>query len=116
MDTTLTTIQIANPKPPKVQAAPETRKSGKELPVSGNSEPPEPPPKTIEKAVQQIQTYLSDSQRQLQFHIHEGSGRTVMTVLNPITGETIRQIPAEEVLKMAAAIQHEGLHFVSTTA
>ena len=116
MDITLSTIQIANSKPPEVQAAPETRKTGKDLPVSGNNEPPEPPPKTIEKAVQQIQTYLSDSQRQLQFHVHEGSGRTVMTVLNPVTGETIRQIPAEEVLKMAAAMQHEGPHFVSETA
>lgn len=90
--------------------------SGKKLPDTGNSPPPQPTPQDMAKAVQQIQSFLSDSQRQLQFRLDESSGRTVITVKNPQTGETIRQIPAEEVLKLAAAMQQQGPHFISETA
>ena len=100
----------------KPVSRPPVQKNGNNLPESGKKSPPRPTPQDIQKAVQQIQTYLSDSQRQLQFRVDEGSGRTVMTVINPLTKETIRQIPAEEVLALAAAMRSEGFHVISDTA
>jgi flagellar protein FlaG len=78
------------------------------LPAGGESLPKTaapPPPERVAQAVQQIQSYLNDSQRQLQFQIDQGSGRTIVRVVNPETGELIRQIPSEEAVKLAAAIK-----------
>jgi flagellar protein FlaG len=100
-----TTTTPARPKP--------AAESGRTLPANGNKPPPAPSVEDIQKAVQQIQSYLSSSQRQLQFTLDEGSGRTVITVMNPLTGEKIRQIPAEEVVAMSAAMQQQGLHLIS---
>jgi hypothetical protein len=58
----------------------------------------------VAKAITQIEGYLATSQRQLRFQVDEGSGRTVIRVVNPDNGELVRQIPSEEVLKVAAAI------------
>lgn len=91
-------------------AAREGSHDGKDLPVSGNSAPtpPPPPPSGVEKAVAQIKAWLSDSSRELAFQIDEDSGRTVITVTNPATGEIIRQIPSEEALRFAASLAARG--------
>jgi len=90
--------------------------SGKTLPAAGSQLPPPPPPVDVQKAVRQIQSYLSESQRALQFRLDDSSGKPVMTVTNPETGEVIRQIPGEEVLKMAAAIQGGGARLLDALA
>ena len=42
--------------------------------------------------------------RKLQFSVDDSSGRTVIKVLDPQTDEIIRQIPSEEVLRLAERI------------
>jgi len=93
-----------------------TRTDGKAEPASGNAEstsgkelPPVPDIASVERAVKQINTYLSNSQRALNFSIHEASGRTVIRVVNPETDEFIRQIPSAEVLRIAAEMRQKGL-------
>lgn len=90
--------------------------SGKELPDSGKQPPEKVEPVSLRGAVEQIETYLSSSQRSLQFRLDENSGRPVMTVTNPATGEVIRQVPGDEVLKMAAAIETGGTRLIDTLA
>ena len=51
--------------------------------------------------VEQINRYLTDSKRNLVFHVDEGSGRTVIRVINPETKEVIREIPPSETLVLA---------------
>jgi flagellar protein FlaG len=95
----------------KPQRPPEA--GGSFMPVAGKSAPPErsqPPPATIDNAIEQIRTYLSESKRQLNFERDDSSGRTIIRVLDPVSGEVIRQIPSEEVLKIAAFIEAQGLH------
>lgn len=87
---------------------------GKNLPPTGNSAPEAPPVVDLQGAVKQIETYLSSSQRSLQFRLDDVSGKPVMTVMNPQTGEVIRQIPGDEVLQMAAAIRKGGAHLIDT--
>jgi len=118
MDVQLTTSQNSvTPARPDAQtkAAPrQAPDSGKVLPAGGDRKPPPPPPK-LEKAVQQIKSFLSESQRTLQFRVDKQSGRTVITVINPRTQETIRQIPEEQVLRLAAEMQRRGPGFISET-
>lgn len=95
------------PAPAKPQAA----EGGKGLPPAGNKPPPArhaTPAMTMERAVEQIRSYLRDSQRQLDFQFDESSGRTIIKVINPVSGEVIRQIPSEEVLQLAAALDAKG--------
>lgn len=104
-----------SPAPVADRRAPEpAQPSGKNLPAAGNSQPPAPEPIDVQRAVEQIQTYLSSSQRSLQFRIAEDLGRPIMLVTNPETGEVIRQVPGEEVQKMASAIAQGGSGLVDT--
>ena len=72
---------------------------------SGNNLPPETQPAAIPKeqvqaAVQQIQKFLADSQRSLEFHVDESSGIAVVTVRDS-NGDLIRQMPNEETVHLA---------------
>lgn len=65
---------------------------------------------SLESAVQDMAASVQHRQRALQFSVDESSGRTVITVLDKITAEVIRQIPSEEVLSLAARMRDgEGL-------
>ena len=99
---------------------PDNAATGKTLPEDGKKVPPAatpaPTPDRVEQAVQQIQSYLNDNQRQLQFQVDSSSGRTIVRVVNPETSELIRQIPSEEVLVLARAIGNQGGRIISDLA
>ncbi len=103
-----------------IKSRPENGATGKALPDDGKKVPPEtnrePTPDRVEQAVQQIQSYLNDNQRQLQFQVDSSSGRTIVRVVNPETKELIRQIPSEEVLVLARAIGNQGGRIISDLA
>jgi flagellar protein FlaG len=66
----------------------------------------EPPSQQkLQAAVEQINSYLKASSRELRFQIDQQSGEVVVRVRNASTGEVIRQIPNEEALRMAHALQ-----------
>jgi len=70
--------------------------------------PPEPVSKEqVQAAVQQIQKYLADSQRTLEFHIDESSGTPVVMVRDA-NGDLIRQIPSAETLHIAQILKDKG--------
>ncbi|MEE4384000.1 MAG: flagellar protein FlaG [Pseudomonadales bacterium] len=60
--------------------------------------------KAVERAVESVERYVSDLARDLQFSVHESSGRTVITVTERGTQRVIRQIPSEEMLALAERI------------
>jgi flagellar protein FlaG len=107
------TLRLPSPTG-KPGTGPSPAESGKDLPASGNAQPVEVQPIDLSGAVKQIETYLSSSQRALSFRVDENSGRPVMTVTNPETGEVIRQVPGDEVLQMAAAIESGGARLLDT--
>lgn len=61
----------------------------------------------LETAVSQLNDYVQTVNRTLAFSIDEDSGRTVIRVFNRDTNELIRQIPAEQTLKLAAALEKQ---------
>lgn len=54
--------------------------------------------------VQRIQQYLRESGRDLDFRVDADTDRMVITVRDQATGEVIRQIPSEEVLRIARSV------------
>jgi len=91
--------------PAKTAAA--VPKGGNDAPASGNAAP-DPTQLDLKRSVEELAAYMSNSARGLRFHVDDGSGRTVVTVVNPNSGEVIRQIPSEEVLHLAAALRQRG--------
>jgi len=61
----------------------------------------------IAKAVEQLSSHVQTLNRDLQFSVEEelGMGRTVVKVLDSETKEVIRQIPSEEVIKIAKQLK-----------
>lgn len=71
---------------------------------------PEPEPQQLRAAVKEIQEKVGNSTTQLQFTVDEDTGRTIVSVIDAETRQVVRQIPAEEVMRMARAIDRlQGL-------
>lgn len=109
-------IQGAAPAAPAQSAKGPAKASGKQAPPAGKELPPAPTIQNVDRAVKQIKAFLSSTQRQLDFQLDDNSGRTIIRVTNPETGELIRQIPSEEVLKLAASIQSGGFQLINLSA
>jgi flagellar protein FlaG len=62
-------------------------------------------PAELEGAVRDLNDYVQNLQRSLQFNIDEDSGHTIIRVVDANTDEVIRQIPSEEVLALARHIR-----------
>lgn len=67
---------------------------------------------TLQEAVARLEAFVREMQRELEFRIDEASGRVVVSVIDSLTGELIRQIPGEEVLRLAARLDAAGLQFL----
>jgi uncharacterized FlaG/YvyC family protein len=63
----------------------------------------------LQAAVEGINRFLRDSQRQFVFQVDLKSGKETVTIVNPATGEVIRQIPSAQVLEAAANLQQAGM-------
>jgi flagellar protein FlaG len=71
---------------------------------------------TIEAVARRLDSYLKGVSRSLEFRVDQASGRTVCTVLDGETGDVIRQIPNEEVLRMAEMVQDQTIVLMSERA
>ncbi|MBJ9975439.1 flagellar protein FlaG [Pseudomonas sp. S75] len=58
----------------------------------------------VKHAVSQIEEFMKQTQRKLQFSTDEESGKIVVKVVASETGELIRQIPSEEALRIAHSL------------
>lgn len=82
--------------------------SGKVVARDGEGLPSEAqasPPADVAATVRKLNDLMAERQRSLSFRVDEASGRTVITVLDAVTSEVVRQIPSEEVLALARALE-----------
>jgi flagellar protein FlaG len=94
----------AVPHPPAVDKAPgvgrnERAANGQNLPPHVAQEARDE--KLVESVVSRISDFVQSFQRDLHFTVDKDSGRTVIKVIDSQTEELIRQIPAEETLRIA---------------
>ena len=65
----------------------------------------EPSVVDVQETVNALNELAQNSRRELQFSVHDKSGRTVITVIDSATDEVVRQIPSEEVLDVKERLQ-----------
>ncbi len=66
----------------------------------------------LEEAIERLNDQVAQNARELGFSIDEATDRLVIKVTNKETGELVRQIPAEAVLKIADSLSDlRGLLF-----
>ncbi len=59
----------------------------------------------LEAVVKDVEDYLSEMSIKLSFKIHKETGDVVVQVLNEKSGEVIRQLPPEDVLKLREKLE-----------
>ena len=80
------------------------------------AKPKQQAPADIEAVAKQLESFLRRVSRSLEFHVDEASGRMVCSVRDAQTGDLIRQIPNEEVLRMAELAHDETIVLVNERA
>jgi len=109
-DDGMTVKPVAMPAPVQVAApAAQAQAKVKQAPV-------EVKPADIQKVAQQLESFLKRVSRELEFHVDDASGRMVCSVRDAETGDLIRQIPNEEVLRLAELAQDQTIVLVNERA
>ena len=55
----------------------------------------------LEKVVSQLNAYIQNTQRDVDFSVDDATGRVVVRVIDSVSEEVIRQIPSEEMLAIS---------------
>ncbi|PCI56633.1 MAG: flagellar biosynthesis protein FlaG [Gammaproteobacteria bacterium] len=61
-------------------------------------------PEQLEKVAQQLQDFVGNMNRGLEFSVDKDSGRDVIKVIDKNTGDLVKQFPSEEVLTLVAKL------------
>lgn len=102
-------LQGTQPVPQSAQAD-KTQAAERKDPAAGRqSLPPDAAEeakdeKLVESVVSRISDFVQNFQRDLHFTVDKDSGRTVIKVIDSETEKLIRQIPAEETLRIARSL------------
>lgn len=83
-------------------AIPSSRPETGFLSLKEGSEVVKPPQAgDIGEAVERIRTQVQSLQRNLDFSVDDSTGQVVVRVVDGDSGETVRQIPSEDILRLA---------------
>ncbi len=92
------------PKPAATVAGAADKLRADAVAVADASPSKEPGQGELKAAVLEIENFVQSVKRNLEFSIDEASGKMVVKVIASDSGEVIRQIPNEEVLKLANSL------------
>jgi flagellar protein FlaG len=59
----------------------------------------------IERVVSELEAYVQNAQRNLDFHVDDKTGRVVVRVVDATNDSVIRQIPSEEMVALSHRLQ-----------
>ncbi len=104
-------VDLVN-QPPNAVALPNAASGSQprqELPGSGQTSPPALPESQhstadLAQAVGHLNGYVQNMQRELEFRVDRQTHQVVVTVVDSQTHQVIRQIPSEEVMAIAHAL------------
>ena len=69
-----------------------------------------------EKLFKDLEIYALERSFRLKFSVDEATGRTVIKIINPDTQKVIREIPPEEILRIAATLEQLAKQIIDTQA
>ena len=87
-----------------------------EIKPSNVSQASQPTQEVILKTAKQMESFVQSMGRELSFSVDEKTGYSIIRVINPQTGEVIRQLPAEELLKIAEMFEQTNSALVNQKA
>ena len=64
----------------------------------------QPSPEQVRQAIEAVKAAVEPVARDLQFTVDKETGKTIISVVDSATREVIRQIPGEEIVAIAKAI------------
>jgi flagellar protein FlaG len=67
----------------------------------------------VQKAIAHLNAYVQSIQRDLQFFVDEGSGRSIVQVIDRSTREVVRQIPSDVALRLARNLKVQQAQYAS---
>ncbi len=70
-------------------------------------------PAQLEKVAQQLQQFVGDMNKGLEFLVDKDSGRDVIKVIDRNSGDLIKQYPSEEVLSLVAKLSEAAGSFIN---
>lgn len=74
------------------------------LTMAEQSTRPEPSPEELKRITGELQRRVAAVAPELQFSVDQSSGRTIIKITDPATKEVIQQIPSEQMLQIAKAL------------
>ena len=106
---------VAIQTPQQTDAEVVAKVASTEIKPSNVAETSKPTQQTIEQTAQQIQQFVQSMGRDLSFSVDSTTGYNVVVVTNA-DGEVVRQLPSEELLKIAQAMQDTNSGLVNQRA
>lgn len=108
MNTQIQASNAAAVAAPRVAQAARPAEAPRDAAATGTAARPEreaPKREELAAAAQKIQHFVEQRTAELQFSVDESSGMQVVRVLDRTTKEVIRQIPSQEALEIAQALE-----------
>lgn len=69
----------------------------------------------LHEATEILQTHFDVNNKKLDFSVHDDSGRMIVKIIDPDSGEILKELPSEAVLKMADDIKQFQEDIFSST-
>ena len=69
----------------------------------------------MHEATEILQTHFDVNNKKLDFSVHDDSGRMIVKIIDPDSGEILKELPSEAVLKMADDIKQFQEDIFSST-
>ena len=93
-------VDVAASKAPRIDAA-ESIAHAKEV----SAEQMQVSRESFERVVSELESFVQNAQRNLDFQIDDKTGRVIVSVVDSTNDSVIRQIPSEEMLALSHRIQ-----------
>lgn len=95
------------PSPDRVSAENTSKAAASSIQVAANAVPAVSPAEErqkVKQAVEQVNKAVPSFSRNLQFSVDEDTNKNIVRVVDTSTGELIRQIPSQEIIEIAKAL------------
>jgi uncharacterized FlaG/YvyC family protein len=104
----VTAVRPPEPVQPAATGGNGAPSGGQSLPAAATTPAAQGDLIQLQAVVQGVNQFLRNSQRQIVFQFDPQNDKEQVTIVNPATGEVIRQIPAVQVLSTAQNLQQAG--------
>jgi flagellar protein FlaG len=98
-------VQAKAPADPAAQREADAKTEARGVPAAVSAA--EKNQKDLDQAVDKLNDFVQNLQRDLQFSIDEKSGEMVVKVIDTASQQVIRQIPSEDALKLARNLMEQ---------